>query len=253
MKYKHVFAIALLSVGSMKVQAQQDEAHEQQMHTMASEIQQTNVRIAILLYPDVVLQDFAGPMEVFSKAKNLSQGKYTVFTVAKDLKPVQTENGLLQMTPDYTLENMPTADYLIIPGASMPVMHALVDDKVYLDFIKRWSKKNDSHLVTVCTGAYLVAPTGAFDGKKITTHYFVADDLAEQYPKATVVKDVRFVDEGNIITSSGVTSGIDVALYLVGKQSGEKMKAMIERAMQYTYHEEEKWPVAPNGMRYRSQ
>lgn len=237
----------------MNLQAQQPVTHQQQMHTVASEVQQTNVRIAILLYPDVVLQDFAGPMEVFSKAKNLSQGKYEIFTVAKDLQQVQTENGLLKMSPDYRLDSMPAADYLIIPGASMPIVQTLVKDKTYADFIMRWTKQADRPLVTICTGAYLAAATGLLDGKKVTTHYFVAEDLAEQYPKVQLVKDVRFVDEGNIVTSAGVTSGIDVALYIVGKHSGEKMKAMIERAMQYTYHEAEKWPVAPHGMRYRSQ
>ena len=69
--------------------------------------------------------------------------------------------------------------------------------------------------------------------------------------KLSVIKNVRFVDEGKFITSSGITSGIDTALYIVGTHSGEKIKQMISRALQYKFHEKENWPIAPNGMKYR--
>ncbi|WP_185967810.1 DJ-1/PfpI family protein [Formosa sediminum] len=206
--------------------------------------------IAILIYQNVVLQDLSGPVEVFSKAKKLTKGKYEVFTVALDTSIINTENNMIKLKPDYTINNMPDADYLIIPGASMPVINSLVDNNTFTDFIKKWNDNKNKKIVTICTGSYLLANTGALNNKKATTHYFVADDFSKQYPKIELIKNVRFVDSEKFITSSGITSGIDTALYIVSKHSGEKIKQMISRALQYEFHEKKNWPIAPNGMKY---
>ncbi|WP_109435336.1 MULTISPECIES: DJ-1/PfpI family protein [Aquimarina] len=208
-------------------------------------------KIAVLIYQDVVLQDFAGPIEVFSKAKKLTKGKYEIFTIALDTSIIRTENNTIRLKPDYSIKDMPDANYLIIPGASMPVINTLVQNNTFTNFIADWNAKEKTKTVSICTGSYLLANTNALDHKKATTHYFVADDFSKQYPKIKLIKDVRFVDEGKLITSSGITSGIDAALHIVGKHSGEKIKQMISRALQYKFHEKEDWPIAPNGMKYR--
>lgn len=239
----------LLLVGQQNIRAQND-LHTTKMDAMAKTAATDTTRIAVLLYEGVVLQDFAGPIEVFSKAKKLTKGNYEVFTVAMDTALVATENKILHIKPDHTIKKMPKADYLLIPGGSMPTINRLVKNGTYTDFISEWNQRPGTKTLSVCTGAYLLAETKALNGKKATTHYFVADDFSGQYPKIELVKNVRFVDGGKFITSSGITSGIDVSLYIVGKHSGNKIKSMITRALQYDYRQEKDWPVAPNGMKY---
>ena len=119
-----------------------------------------------------------------------------------------------------------------------------------VSFIRHYK---DSTVVTmsVCTGAYLLGSAGLLDHHKATTHFFVADDFGETFPDVTLVKEVRYVDEGNIITTSGVTSGIDGALHLVERYSGDKMAGMVARGMQYFPHREEAWPIPAAGMKFQ--
>lgn len=216
----------------------------------AKERSSSIINIAVLAYDGVVLQDFAGPIEVFSKAKRLTKNKYNIFTVALNKKVISTENNLVKITPDYSISMMPKVDYLIIPGSSMGIINSMVEDKTIYSFLKEVDKTN-TKIVSVCTASYLLASTGVLDNKRATTHFFVADDFSKEFNKINLVKDVRFVDEGKYITSSGVTSGIDVALHIVEQNSGIKIRNMISRALQYTFHEKEAWPVAPNGMKYQ--
>lgn len=229
------------------------ENHLKQMNDISNINKQDTITVAVLLYDDVVLQDFAGPIEVFDKAQNLTKGKFRTFTVGLSSKEIHTENNLLKITADYTLEHFPKADYIIIPGASMPIIQKLTENELLTSFLKKENADPKTKIVSVCTASYLLAKAGILDGKKATTHYFVADDFEEQYPKIQLVRNVRFVDEGKIITSSGVTSGIDAALHIVGQHSGETIQGMINRALQYTYGQNETWPTAPKGMRYRSE
>ena len=229
------------------------ENHLRQMNNISNINKQDTITVAVLLYDDVVLQDFAGPIEVFDKAQNLTKGKFRTFTVGLSSKEIHTENNLLKITADYTLAHFPKADYIIIPGASMPIIQKLTENELLTSFLKKENADPKTKIVSVCTASYLLAKAGILDGKKATTHYFVADDFEEQYPKIQLVRNVRFVDEGKIITSSGVTSGIDAALHIVGQHSGKTIQGMINRALQYTYGQNETWPTAPKGMRYRSE
>lgn len=210
------------------------------------------LNIAVLLYDNVVLQDFSGPMEVFSKAKSLTHGEYNIYTVGLHSKNISTENDLLKVTTDYTLDNFPAADYIIIPGANMKIIEGLENNKVLADFIRKENSNPSTKIVSICTASYLLAYSGILNDKKATTHYFVADDFSKKFPQITLIRDVRFVDEGKVITSSGITSGIDAALYIVGLRSGEKIQEMINRALQYNYGENNKWPTAMKNMSYKS-
>jgi len=230
--------------------AQKKDNHTKQMEKLM-DVKSDTIKIAVLLYDDVTLMDFAGPMEVLSKANKLTGGKYQTYTVGLSKNEIATENSMVKITPDFTTEMMPKCDYLIIPGASMPVVNKLMDNEELKSFILNWKKKKKAKTISICTAAYLLANTGALNNKKATTHYFVANDFERLFPSIDMVRDVRFVDEGSLLTSSGVTSGIDVALHLVEQNSGTKIKDMIARAIQYNFHYEEKWPVAPNGMEYR--
>ncbi len=226
--------------------------HDDLMEGMAMSMASSeSINIAVLIYDNVVLQDLAGPIEVFSKAKKLTNNKYHVFTVAAKEAVISTEHDLVKITPDYTYATMPEIDYLIVPGASMSVINTMMKQDSLTAFINHVDDKPDTTIVTICTATYLLAKTGALDNRKATTHYFVADDFSQQFEETEVIKNVRFIDEQKYITSSGVTSGIDVALYIVGKNSGVGLRDMTSRALQYTFHEHESWPTAPNNMRYQ--
>lgn len=252
---KHLLFALCLCV-SLQSSAEQTmiktHSHQQTMNAIAEAAQQSqqSVRIAVLLYNNIVVQDFAGSIEVFSKAKKLTQGHYQVFTIGFDKNPIITEQDGLEIVPDYAISKMPEADYLLLPGASMPVINELMQHDGLSAFIKNWNAQQNTKTVSICTGAYLLANTGALDGKKATTHFFVADDFAQLFPAVELVKDTRFVDAGKYITSSGVTSGIDTALYIVGQNSGIPLRNMISRALQYSFRQQENWPEPPAGMAF---
>ncbi len=253
MRYKKIFKLFLL-MGMLAQAQQKPEAHQLKMDKVSDKVEkQDTVKIAVVLYNNIVLQDFAGPMEVFSKAKNLTKGKYKIFTVGLDAKEIYTENNLLKIQADYTLEKFPKSDYIIIPGASMPTIKELMNNEKLKSSIIQWNENPETTVVSVCTASYLLANSGILNRKKATTHYFVADDFEEHYPKIQLIRNVRFVDEGKMMTSSGITSGIDAALHIVEQNSGEMIRAMINRALQYNFGENENWPIAPNGMRYQSE
>lgn len=215
-------------------------------------IKNDTINIAVLLYDNVVLQDFSGPIEVFSKAKNLTDGKYNIFTIGLDSRNISTENKLVKITTDYTLNNFPPADYVIIPGANMKVIEELKNNHSLIDFIKKENNNPYSKIVSICTASYLLAYSNILNNKMATTHYFVAHDFSEKFPEVKLIRDVRFVDEGKIITSSGITSGIDVELYIVGLHSGKRIQEMINNALQYNYGHNQKWPTPKKGMKYKS-
>lgn len=249
---KYTITVMLSFLGIMSYAQDSSEIHSQKMGDIATKVQGDTLKVAVLLFNSVVVQDFAGPMEVFSKAKNLTKGKYKIFTVGLTSGEIITENNLLKIQPDYTIDNFPKADYLIIPGASMPIINEMLKNEKLKSLICKWNNNPDIKIVSICTASYLLANAGILNNKKATTHYFVADDFTEQYPNVQLIRDVRYVDESKIITSSGVTSGIDAALYIVGIHNGEMIQGMIDRALQYNYKQNQKWPVAPKGMRYRS-
>lgn len=251
---KKLFSYAILFSFSCFITAVYPADHDKQMvmATKSGASKNDVISIAVLAYENMVLQDFSGPIEVFSKANNLTHGRYQVFTVGLNKSSFHTENKIVNITPEYTFETMPAADYFIIPGAGMSEIESLIKNTFLRGKITNWNKKKNAITVSICTASYLLANTDALRNRKATTHYFVADDFSKRFPDIDVVKNVRFIDSGDYITSSGVTSGIDVALYIVGQRSGNNIKNMISRALQYTYHEEENWPVAPMGMKYES-
>ncbi|MEP0985393.1 DJ-1/PfpI family protein [Ekhidna sp.] len=164
--------------------------------------------IAFYLQDGVEVLDFAGPMEVFSYAG------YDVFTVSKDKAPIKSQ-GILTVTPDYSIADAPDADILAFFGGNARA--AFTDESVI-----KWIKKQEDvqfHF-SVCTGAFVLAEAGILDGKTATTFHNALDGLENSYPMVDVRKDVRFVDNGNVITTAGISAGIDGALHLVAKLQG---------------------------------
>lgn len=164
--------------------------------------------IAFYLQDGVEVLDFAGPMEVFAYAG------YKVFTVSATDQPI-TSQGVLTIVPDYTVTNAPEADILAFFGGNS---NAAIKNEAVIDWVK--NQKNIQHYFSVCTGAFILAEAGILNGKTATTFHDALDGLERNYPKIKVKRDARFVDNGKVITTAGISAGIDGALHLVAKLQG---------------------------------
>lgn len=208
------------------------------------------LNVAVLVYPGVGLGDLDGPVDVFTKANSMTKGQYHVYTVALKPGPVRTQGGTLTLTPDYVAGHMPKPDILVVPGGTIGLVDSMARQQhPAIAFIRHY-RDSVEVLMSVCTGAYLLGQAGALTGHKATTHFFNGDDLLAQYPGFTLVKDVRFVQDGKLLTTSGVTTGIDGAIHLVAHYSSERTAALIAGALQYTPREAEPWPKAVEGMKF---
>jgi transcriptional regulator GlxA family with amidase domain len=169
------------------------------------------------------LLDFAGPAEVFGSAG------FQVSTEAATRDPV-TCAGLMTLTPHYTFTDCPRSDIIVIPGGS----RAPSKDKRVIDWVVTASARAEASL-SVCTGAFVLASAGLLNGKEATTHWSAVDSLRKQFPKITVHDDRRVVDCGKVVTSAGVSAGIDGALHLVARLSGRSEAEQAARYMEYEW------------------
>ena len=168
--------------------------------------------VEILMYEGVELMDFAGPAEVFIVAED---GKaFRVLTVAASTKPLKTMGGVT-LTPDFAFADAPPADILIVPGGNMRAV-----GKEGREWLKT-AGKDAGIVMSVCFGAMLLADAGMLDGIEATTHHLGIQGLKQIAPKCKVVEGKRFVDSGKIITTAGVTAGIDGALHVVERLLGK--------------------------------
>jgi transcriptional regulator GlxA family with amidase domain len=189
--------------------------------------------VAILVFPDVEVLDFAGPFEVFAVADELgAYGVFQVVTVAPDPGPVRARNGL-QIVPDHTLETCPAPSLLVVPGGFGT--RALAGDARVLAWIRSAATKADL-VMSVCTGSILLGRAGLLDGLKATTHAEVVDLLREAAPGAIVDTSQRFHDNGRILTAAGISAGIDCALHVVGKRLGTDAADRVAQYMEYGAH-----------------
>ncbi|MEL6304115.1 MAG: DJ-1/PfpI family protein [Bacteroidota bacterium] len=164
--------------------------------------------IAFYLQDGVEVLDFAGPMEVFSYAG------YKVFTVSATKSPI-TSQGILKVVPDYSIEDAPKADILAFFGGNS---NKATNNPAVIEWVK--SQENVQYHFSVCTGAFILAEAGILNGKTATTFHNALENLESSYPEIDVRKNVRFVDNGNVITTAGISAGIDGALHLVAKLQG---------------------------------
>jgi transcriptional regulator GlxA family with amidase domain len=176
---------------------------------------------AILLFNDIEVLDFAGPFEVFSTA-NTEHGEtiFNVYTFAEKRGIISARNGL-KVTPDFTFENSPEPDILVIPGGNGRKIE--MNNPVLLNWIKEKFTSLE-YLLSVCTGAFIVGKTGLLDGMEATTHHYSYDEFENTFPNIKLIKNTKYVDNGKIITSAGVSSGINMSLYVVGKLFSEELK-----------------------------
>ncbi len=188
--------------------------------------------VAILIFDAVEVLDFCGPFEVFGVAGELGPDKpFNVYTVAEKREPVQARNGL-SINPNYTITNCPDPDIILVPGGRGT--RTQIHNTVLLDWLNAQFQRVEL-LTSVCTGALILAKTGLLTGLTATTHYQSIDLLRSLAPDTHVVSDQRYVDNGKIILSAGVSAGIDMSLHIVARLCGPELANATAREMQYDY------------------
>ncbi len=184
--------------------------------------------IGILLFPDVEELDFAGPWEVFGMTAQARPGLRAV-TIAERPGPVRSAKGL-RVLPDCTFGDAPPLDLVLVPGGQGT--RAEAENPVLLEWLARAAARC-TWVTSVCTGSLLLHAAGLARGRRITTHWAFVASLRERASDATVLDDVRYVRDGNLVTASGVSAGIDMALWLVGQLYDPATARGIQRAIQY--------------------
>lgn len=190
------------------------------------------LRVGILLYDDVEVLDFAGPFEVFSTAsriveRSLQPRPFDVFTVAAD-SPIRARHGLV-VVATHLMGQEPPIDVLVVPGG---VVTDALRHRPTIEWIA--ARARAARLATsVCTGAFLLAEAGLLQGRPATTHWEDQDEMAVAYPSVDVQRNVRFVDDGDVITSAGISAGIEMSLHVVGRLLGIDWARRTARQMEY--------------------
>lgn len=178
--------------------------------------------IVIVALPGVQLLDVAGPLDVFAEA-NLQAGfeAYALLVAAAEPGAVRSSSGV-RLMPDRIIDRdfQESIDTLLIAGC--PNAADVPADGLVIDWLRRRAGKTRRY-GSVCSGAFFLAAAGLLDGKRITTHWAVADRLAEKFPSVSVDKDAIYVTDGKLRTAAGVTAGLDLALALVEEDLGREI------------------------------
>ncbi|MFP4323265.1 MAG: DJ-1/PfpI family protein [Anaerolineales bacterium] len=189
--------------------------------------------VGVLMFDDVEVLDFAGPFEVFHVTGELNDpSPFNVFTIGVEEYPIETR-GKLSVTPDWSLETTPPVDILLVPGGRGT--RALLDNDVLLDWLRDMAEQVEL-LLSVCTGSLLLGKAGLLNGIEATTHHGAYEELRKVAPKAVVKENLRYIDSGKIITSGGISAGIDMALYVVQRLHDDAMVQKTSDYMEYTWN-----------------
>jgi putative intracellular protease/amidase len=193
--------------------------------------------LAILLFDRVQIIDYTGPYETFGHAFKKDGAAINIYTVAEKTGPITTAMGM-SVNPTYSFENAPQPDILVVPGGNG--VWPQLDNTNVIKWIQD-KAKNAEVVMSVCNGAFFLARAGLLDGLKATTTFSLIARLKEAAPKTTVVDDVRFVDNGKIITTAGLSSGIDGSLHLIERLYGKGMAQMSAVGMEYNWDPDSKY------------
>ena len=194
-------------------------------------------RVGILIFPDVEVLDFCGPFEVFSVARlNESRRRdepspFEVVLVAERGGVVAASGGL-RVLPDFTIDDCPPLDLLVVPGG-WGVRREIANERLIAWIAGRG--RGVETLASVCTGSMLLGTAGLLDGRRATTHWGSLGWMRESFPGVTVVEDEHVVEDGRVVTSAGVSAGIDMALRVVARYLGLEVARATARAIEYPY------------------
>ncbi len=194
-------------------------------------------RVGIVVFPDVEVLDFCGPFEVFSVTRLDEQRRreepspFEVLLVAEKAGPVVTTGGM-KVIPDCTLEQCPPLDILVVPGGWGT--RAEMKNPRLLAWIKERAQQVET-LTSVCTGSMVLGQAGLLDGRHATTHWRSLQWMRDSFPAVTVEEKQHVVEDGHVLTSAGISAGIDMALRVVARYHGEAVARNTARNMEYRY------------------
>ena len=191
--------------------------------------------VAIFIFDDVEVLDFAGPFEVFNVTGEVTDlVPFNTYTVALTEEPVKAR-GKLSINPHYSIDKCPTPDIILLPGGDG--RRRLMKDERVLSWIAR-HVDNLEKLLSVCTGAFYIAHSGLLNGLSATTHHGAFSEFKETFPDIELIEDKRYVENGKIITAGGISAGIDMSLYVVGQLLGEEKLALTLEEMEWQWHQD---------------
>jgi transcriptional regulator GlxA family with amidase domain len=189
------------------------------------------INVAFLVFNQVEALDLNGPIDIFAKA-NVIDNRYNLYTVSQTKDAVDSEGSVMKITAKYTFKNAPAADILIIPGAHPDIVAKLCKENAELINWINLQNKTTKITMSICTGGLILSKTGILDGKKAITHFMSTETLRAN-TKINVVENVRYVQDGKIITTAGITSGIDGTLHVIDLINGKEVTDMIAKIMYY--------------------
>ena len=190
------------------------------------------IKVAFAINPGVQVIDVAGPWEVFqdSYPSNAEEPAFALFTVSETTKPVRGSGGLM-MVPDYTIDNAPVPDVVVVPHFDYPKPSSRDTSAIH-----HWIKATHDRTaltMSICTGAFQLAKTGLLDGIPMTTNRQASDSFAKAFPEIDLRRGPRFVEAGRIATSGGLSAGIDLALRVVTRFFDQNVAQQTAERMEY--------------------
>ena len=187
---------------------------------------QGSIPVAFLISEGAQVIDFAGPWEVFQDVMvpGRTDHPFRLYTVSESTAPIHTSGGM-KIVPDYAFENAPAPKVIVIPAQSQP-------SEATLEWIRKSTKTTDVTM-SVCTGAFVLAKTGLLSGKAATTFHGAFVSFANQFPDINLKRGARFVEDGNLATAGGLSSGIDLALHVVERYFGREVAQKTAYNMEY--------------------
>jgi transcriptional regulator GlxA family with amidase domain len=200
----------------------------------------TRRRVGILVFPEVEVLDFCGPFEVFSvtrldeERRRIDPSPYEVLIVAENPTVVVATGGL-RVVPDCTFDDCPRLDVLVAPGG-WGTRREMANDRLIAWVTERAHEV--ATLSSVCTGSLLLGKAGLLDGRRATTHWRAVTEMRGLFPAVNVIDDQHVVEDGDVITSAGISAGIDMALCVVARHHGEAIARATARYMEYPFPED---------------
>jgi transcriptional regulator GlxA family with amidase domain len=194
-------------------------------------------RVGILIFPDVEVLDFCGPFEVFSvtrlneEARREEPSPFEVLLVAERMDTVVATGGL-KVVPDVTIDRCPPLDILVVPGGWGT--RTEVHNQRLIDWIGERGRSVET-LTSVCTGSMLLGQAKLLDGRRATTHWRSLSRMRDAFPAVTVEEKLHVVEDGHVVTSAGISAGIDMALRIVIRYFGEAVARATVRNMEYPF------------------
>src|SRR6266478_2071732 len=187
---------------------------------------QGSIPVAFLISEGAVMIDFTGPWEVFQDVMvpGRTDHPFRLYTVSESTSPIHTSGGM-KIVPEYTFDNAPAPKVIVIPAQSQP-------SEATLEWIRKSTKSTDVTM-SVCTGAFVLAKTGLLSGKAATTYHGAFVSFASEFPDIHLKRGARFVEDGNLATAGGLSSGIDLALRVVERYFGREIAQKTAYNMEY--------------------